>query len=201
MAPTTRSLAALAPDTYVKALKADRTHHGFTYVLGRNDCPQPFSEGLFSGGGLYYCCLKDLLHWVALYPDIDTVAVVEVPEDAKVVSFEHKFKASSIVLTQFIPLVKALELAIQHGADIHGFDNRPLRMASMNGHLPVVQYLVEHGADAKNNEALFWASRNGHLPIVQFLVQHGATDPSRLALYTASNKGHVDVVQFLQSLP
>ena len=167
MAPTTRSLTALGPNTLVKALKKDRTHHGLTYTLGRNTCPQPFNSQECEPGGLYGCKLKDLLHWVTLYPDIDTVALVEIPEDAQSAWFETKFKASSLVLTEFLPL----ELALQHGADVHANDDEALRWASANGHLAVVQFLVEHGANvhANNDGARRWASEKGRLAVVKFL--------------------------------
>ena len=50
-------------------------------------------------------------------------------------------------------------------------DDEALRCASIYGHLPVVQFLVQHGAyvHANNDIALYWASENGHLPVVQFL--------------------------------
>jgi hypothetical protein len=167
----TRSLAALGPDTLVKALRSDRTHHGYTYVLGLNTCPQPFNDNDYSDGGLYACRLKDLLLWVSLYPDIDTVAVVEVPEDAQRCELDTKIKASALVLTRFLPLLEAMELALQHGANVHADNDYALRWASDKGHLPVVQFLVQHGANvhADNDYALRWASRNGHLPVVQFL--------------------------------
>jgi len=201
----TRSLAALTPNTLVKALKADRTHHGYTYVLGRNECPQPFNDKECADGGLYACRLKDLLRWISLYPDIDTVAVVEIPDDAQRCEFDTKTKASALILTHFLPLVDAIELAIKHGADVHARNDYALHWASRNGHLPVVQFLVEHGADvhAHNDCALRMASEYGHLAVVQFLVQHGADvhADNDYALQMASLHGHLSVVQFLKSLP
>ena len=141
MAPITRSLAALGPNTLVKALKADRTHHGYTYVLGRNTCPQPFNDKECADGGLYACRLKDLFHWCTLSPDIDTVALVEIPDGAQRIDYATKTKASALVLTRFLPLVDAMELAITHGANVHACMGVAIRSASANGHLPVVEYL------------------------------------------------------------
>jgi len=223
----TRSLAALGPNTIVKALRSDRTHHGYTYVLGLNTCPQPFNDRECADGGLYACHLKDLFHWVSLYPDIDTVAIVDIPEDAQCCEFDTKIKASALVLTRFLPLVYAMELAVQHGADddealrwasanghldvvqflveVGHADDEALHRASYNGHLAVVQFLVQHGADvhALNDSALRWASARGHLAVVQFLVQHGADvhADNDGALRWASARGHLAVVQFLKSLP
>jgi hypothetical protein len=201
MAPITRSLAALGPNTLVKALKSDRTHHGFTYSLGLNTCPQPFNDEECASGGLYACRLKDLLMWVSLYPDIDTVAIVEVPEGARTKEFAIKIKASALVLTRFLPLVEAMELAVQNGAYVHADNDWALRLASKYGHLSVVQFLISHGANvhAATDEALGEASYYGHLSVVQFLISHGANVHAinDKALCWASMNGHLPVVQFL----
>jgi len=186
------------PSTLVKALKADRTHHGYTYTLGRNDCPEPFSATHdCSGGGLYACRLSDLLTWVSLYPDIDTVAVVEVPEDAQFVDLEDKVKASSLVLTRFIPLIDAVTLALDHGADLHYRGDYSFRMACSYGNLALAKCLYENGAVAVD-EALHTASEYGHLPVVQFLVEHGASTDARVeALLRAASEGHLPIVEYL----
>ncbi|AKI79255.1 ankyrin repeat-containing protein [Acanthamoeba polyphaga mimivirus] len=45
-------------------------------------------------------------------------------------------------------------------------------MASGNGHLEVVEYLVNLGADirSENNYAIQSASQNGHLEVIEYLV-------------------------------
>lgn len=51
-------------------------------------------------------------------------------------------------------------------------NERALRYAAHNGHLLIVRYLIERGANLHaNNEwwALQYASHNGHLPVVQYL--------------------------------
>ena len=57
------------------------------------------------------------------------------------------------------------------GADIHADDEGALQWASQNGHLEVVQYLVEQGADihAYDDYALRMASWHGHLEVVKYL--------------------------------
>ena len=61
-------------------------------------------------------------------------------------------------------------------------DNTALCVSSENGHLDIVKYLVENGADINkysyhlNNEdnVTCLASENGHLEIVKYLVENGA---------------------------
>ena len=59
------------------------------------------------------------------------------------------------------------------------FDRAPLHYAASNGHLPVVQYLCEQGADkgARSNigrTALHDAAERGHFPVMQYLCEQGA---------------------------
>ncbi|BCS83632.1 ankyrin containing protein [Cotonvirus japonicus] len=69
------------------------------------------------------------------------------------------------------------------------------------GHLEVVRFLVEKGADiqADDNLAVRWASRKGHLEVVRFLVKNGANIQAddNLAIKWASLYGHLEVVRFL----
>jgi hypothetical protein len=141
MAASTHSLAAIGPNTLVKALKSNHTHYGHTYKMGLNVSLQPLSEQECGPGGLYGCTLKDLFLWVTLYSDTDTVAIVEIPADAQTMWFDTKFKASALVITSFLPLHIAMELALQHGADVHvNREGRPqggaydpaLRMVKIN---------------------------------------------------------------------
>lgn len=54
--------------------------------------------------------------------------------------------------------------------------NKALVTASGKNHLPIVRYLIRHGADIHHNddEALRIASENGHLEIVKYLLKKGA---------------------------
>ncbi len=71
----------------------------------------------------------------------------------------------------------------QDGADINLRDNwsgeTALHCTSEEGHLEIVKFLVESGADkdakgSKDWTPLHFASRDGHMEIVKFLVEIGA---------------------------
>ncbi|OQD86881.1 hypothetical protein PENSOL_c083G04806, partial [Penicillium solitum] len=82
---------------------------------------------------------------------------------------------------------------------------------SDSGHLEVVKFLYDHGADtdihtATNNgqTPLHTASDSGHLEVVKFLYDHGAgtdihtaTNNGQTPLHAASDSGHLEVVKFL----
>ena len=82
-------------------------------------------------------------------------------------------------------------------------------IAAKNGHLGVVQYLAEVGADIDKvtndcTSPLSVVSLNGHLGVVRFLVEQGddkdknkADNNGTSPLYAAAQNGHIGVVQYL----
>ncbi|KAJ7759534.1 ankyrin repeat-containing domain protein [Mycena metata] len=82
-----------------------------------------------------------------------------------------------------------------------------LSVASQNGQLDVVKFLIERGADvnASNKDgytSLYLASERGHLGVVEFLIEHGADVNARnkdgyTSLHLVSRDGHLDIVKFL----
>jgi ankyrin repeat protein len=94
--------------------------------------------------------------------------------------------------------------------DKHGFT--ALHLAAHDGHLSVVKYLCEQGADKEATghanrkldfkmTPLHKAAINGHLPVVQYLCEHGADmdarDDHRMTpLHRAAWNGWLPVVQY-----
>lgn len=86
-------------------------------------------------------------------------------------------------------------------------DYTPLHVASLHGFLPIVQCLVEHGAEVRaidmfRRAPIHLASREGHLCTVQYLVENGANLDFRDMLhwtpfYFATKRGHLPIVQYL----
>ena len=100
------------------------------------------------------------------------------------------------------------------GANIHAVaTNRTgytaLTGAVANGHTPIVQWLLEHGADpnyryAAGYSPLLTAAANGHLDIVNLLLARGAdptavTNDGKSALALARERNHPQVVARLQA--
>ncbi len=89
-------------------------------------------------------------------------------------------------------------LARKNVTNIQYNDSDGLTYAATRGHLPIVKYLTERGADINylDDFALMQASANGDLQLVKYLVEHGANNKSQ-ALIEASYRGHFPVVKYL----
>ena len=84
-----------------------------------------------------------------------------------------------------------------------------LHIASWNGNLEIVKYLIETchvDKEAKNNNgrtALHCASANGHLEIVKYLIEKCRVDKEAknnygsTSLHCASANGHLEIVKYL----
>jgi ankyrin repeat protein len=107
--------------------------------------------------------------------------------------------------------VAAMQLLVQHGADVHNSRGSPWSSATAVSYLPAfaaamwgkleaVRWLHEQGVtDAEAGRALVAAARGGHVPVTQYLLQCGASlnvyGPD--ALKAALKGGHVEVVCLL----
>ena len=113
---------------------------------------------------------------------------------------------------------------MEHGADKEPERNRddliahfsssfsPLRLAALNGHLEIVEFLVRSGVDVGRDDsrfdgistsALYDAASRGHLPVVRFLFETCGADVEKrdtqgdTAVFAAASKGHLDVLKYL----
>ena len=120
----------------------------------------------------------------------------------------HKESFCDVCKEGHLDIVKAMQERTL--MDLGSRDQRgltPMHYAAENGHLPVVQYLCEQGA---NNEArsngdrtpLHWAAVKDHLPVVKYLCKQGADKEAsdtygRTPLHWAAQEGHLPVVKYL----
>lgn len=109
-----------------------------------------------------------------------------------------------------------LKVLVQHGAEVNihvgeaeGWPGWPLITASSGGHLPIVDYLLAHGADidirdSHGKTALMYAVERGKVDVVKLLIARGADmfakadyDYNNTALKLAENTGKTEIVPVL----
>jgi len=184
---------------YLKITNETENHNGFQYKDGLNILDKEFDNNEnnhCSIGGLYFATL-DHIHEFFDYGIY--LRVIELPvEDCefKMVKDETKFRANKIILKNKY-LLSDVEMHKKFNLNIRA----SLCWASKNGHLEVVKFLVEKGANVHTNIDYphCLASENGHLEVVKFLVEKGADIHANddYALQLASGNGHLEVVKFL----
>ena len=100
---------------------------------------------------------------------------------------------------------------VEEGMDVNmshsATSTAAIHFAAAIGHFPIVQYLLQHGADMDHvdNEGIspLWnAAKNGHLAVLQHLLELGAdkdnaNNNGTSPLYVAAQNGHLPVVKYL----
>lgn len=87
--------------TLYKFLNNNLTHNGFRYVLGSNKDDISFNpNGMCSNGGLYFC---DEFNCHLYWRDYgEKIAIITIPDDARVYIEQGKFKADKINVYEII---------------------------------------------------------------------------------------------------
>ncbi|CAG8476885.1 7770_t:CDS:2 [Paraglomus occultum] len=95
------------------------------------------------------------------------------------------------------------------------YGNTALHMASANGHLEIVEYIIQtlggsaseiiNAQNDSGNTALHWSALNGHQTIVEVLITHGVNakiknTAGRTAISEAQQNGHERTVEYLLSV-
>jgi hypothetical protein len=95
-----------------------------------------------------------------------------------------------------------VQYTINMGVCVNSWNGEAMCEAVMSGHLDVVRYLVEHGADIElyyKTQPLTYAAQYGFLEIVSYLVEQGAdiSADNHDAMHESASNGHLTVVQYL----
>ena len=120
------------------------------------------------------------------------------------VRFPRNWEIESPGLSRAIELGDAemvttmLSLGAKPSGDPSRFIN-PLHSASRGGFAEITQILLEHGAEAKNQDALTAAAIRGHIKVVSLLLERGADVHANddEALKSAAESGRTAVVKLL----
>lgn len=99
------------------------------------------------------------------------------------------------------------DFLIKAGADIELGASTPLMEAAQEGHVELVKYLLEAGADVNaqtgtGDTALTFCCENGHTDVADILLKYNAeldheSEGGRTALMKAARTGHFCTVKFL----
>jgi len=98
--------------------------------------------------------------------------------------------------------LELVTLLLNRGANLHAVDNTaetPICFAAGEGHLDVVRYLLERGADPTKGDPLFRAVNAGHIEVAKRLLDAGA-EVGR-SLHEAAEEGDLPLVRLLLQYP
>ena len=94
------------------------------------------------------------------------------------VAARNRYGDDALLLASFRGFLPVVKLLVAGGAPVNRSEGwQPLVYAAFNGHVDIMAYLLEHGAEvngASDNgtTALMVAARNGHPEVVRLLLKH-----------------------------
>jgi len=74
-----------------------------------------------------------------------------------------------------------------------------LHLIAKNGHIEIIKYLVDKGANIRTNidTTLQLSAKHGHLEIVKYLVEEHRAVIDDCVILLSAKKGHLEVVKYL----
>ena len=190
---------------YFKVTNARENHNGFQYVDGLNVLVEKFNDdpnNLCCANGFYFTDISNIFNFL---DDGIFLREIQLPTgnpDFKMIRDHNKWRANMIILGKRYDLftVNTFEYLISCGASIH-VNNYALRYSALYGHLDIVKYLIDNGANLhdENDCALRFSAEHGHLSIVKYLIENGADIHANddYALKLSAQCGYLNVVEYL----
>jgi ankyrin repeat protein len=145
----------------------------------------------------------------------DTAEIArQLARDPKLATTWTAFGWSALHLAAFSGVPDAVQLLLDHGADVHArarskFRNTPLAVALLDGQLATAKVLLAHGADPLVRQALgltplHEAALLGRRDLIDALLDAGAeinsrADDGRTALTEALRGKHTEIAAYLRS--
>lgn len=99
------------------------------------------------------------------------------------------------VINNDLDIIKVLN------ANLRKYNDLPLQLAAEFGHIVIVKYLIENGADptSENNTAVGLAFENNFIEIVNFLIQKGGQIPSKTSVLNVNDREKRKKIIYFQS--
>ena len=153
------------------------------------------------------CQDKNGVIWKLLFQrDLSEFPVLKVKENLmdRYIEAIQKIKKLNTAQLSYFAAENGYEKLIQeiHPSDLSLSElDTALLGAANKGHIKIVKYLIENGADihSSGEGALLLATEKGYLEVVKYLIEHGsdihANDNEALRL--AAESGHLDIVKYL----
>ncbi len=145
-----------AKKVYVKVLRSDLTHNGFTYQLGLNIDDMPFDDNPLCGGGLFFTDLENLSKFLSYG---SKVAIVE-PVGKKVKVGDNKWKSHKLKILRIMEWAEAIPVLVKLGLR---FEFNDLGSILENMDTESKKLFFSKYPEFKGYN---WSAKNKHIPFI-----------------------------------
>lgn len=176
----------------------------FPYHLGLNTLAENKEEfdprPICCPGGLYFVSIEHIFEFLSYG---DTLCRISIPEGARVVPLENKYKADQIVIEEWFPymtLLERIQYLLTHGAEVQRNDAYAFRYSASVGDLDAVKFLLGRFTFTSVicADAFVQSRYHGHWDTAEYILSRPYLwGCHSLALERASELGYLEVVKHL----